>query len=182
MKQLYLFLTLTLLTLFAQAAFNEYSVFVPQASPKDTTTTSKTPSKTKISDTRKDKPDFLKKGLKVIITPFKPSVIKSKKGTTPPAKIDTPQEEESKILSDVKVFPNPIEDQLNLSFKVNKDTNVTIKIMDVLGNEITTLLSQKLMAGEQNSSFNVASRLSSGFYFLRFVVGDEVVVKRISVL
>ena len=54
--------------------------------------------------------------------------------------------------------------------------------MDVLGNEITTLLSQKLMAGEQNSSFNVASRLSSGFYFLRFVVGDEVVVKRISVL
>lgn len=90
--------------------------------------------------------------------------------------------ENDKLLSNVKVFPTQISDQVNLSFKLNKDSNVSIKIMDALGNEVTTLLSQRLSAGEQNSSFNVGSKLNQGFYFIRVVAGTETIVKRIEVL
>jgi hypothetical protein len=55
--------------------------------------------------------------------------------------------------------------------------------MDILGNEITTLLSQRLSAGEQSNSFPISSSLSSGYYFIRFMVaGGQPVIKRISVL
>ena len=54
--------------------------------------------------------------------------------------------------------------------------------MDVLGNEILTLLSEHISAGEQTNSFNIASKLSSGFYFVRIVAGSESVIKRISIL
>jgi hypothetical protein len=54
--------------------------------------------------------------------------------------------------------------------------------MDVLGNEISTLLSQRLQAGEQLNSFPIASSLNSGYYFIRVIVGNETIVKRISVL
>jgi len=90
--------------------------------------------------------------------------------------------ENDKLLSNVKVFPTQISDQVNLSFKLNKDSNVSIKIMDALGNEVTTLLSQRLSAGEQNSSFNVGNKLNQGFYFIRVVAGTETIVKRIEVL
>ena len=185
MKKLYVLAILTLLTLNAEIVFNGYSVYASATSLQKDSSSHRTSSKptVKISDTRINKPDFLKKGLSVHITPFKPIIVLANAGANKlTAKPDTQQEEEDKILSNVRVFPNPVEDELNLSFKVNKDSNLTIKIMDVLGNEITTLLSTKVMAGEQNSTFNVASILNSGFYFIRLVVDDEVVVKRISVL
>ncbi|QNL49436.1 T9SS type A sorting domain-containing protein [Olivibacter sp. SDN3] len=90
--------------------------------------------------------------------------------------------ESDKVLSNVKVFPNQISDQISLSFKLNKDSNVSIKIMDALGNEVSTLLSQRLSSGEQNNSFNVGGKLNQGFYFIRVVAGTETIVKRIEVL
>jgi hypothetical protein len=185
MKKLYLLAVFILLILNAGIAFNGSSMHAGKLIFKKDTVNQKAPSKSgvKISDTRINKPDFLKTGRIVHITPFKPLIIiANNNAENSIAKVDTPKEEEEKVLSNVKVFPNPVEDELNLSFKVNKDSNVTIKIMDVLGNEITTLLSQKVSAGEQSNTFNIASLLNSGFYFIRLVVGDEVVVKRISVL
>src|SRR5690606_14090911 len=48
--------------------------------------------------------------------------------------------EQVKTLSNVKIYPNPVSEQLNLSFRLSKETGVSIKIMDALGNEINTLL------------------------------------------
>ncbi|MFC6098712.1 T9SS type A sorting domain-containing protein [Olivibacter domesticus] len=90
--------------------------------------------------------------------------------------------ENEKLLSNVKVFPNQISDQINLSFKLNKDSNVSIKVMDALGNEVTTLLAQRLSAGEQTNSFTIGNKLNQGFYFIRVVAGTETIVKRIEVL
>src|SRR5690606_2943154 len=68
--------------------------------------------------------------------------------------------ENEKLLSNVKVFPTQVSDQVNLSFKLNKDSNVSIKVMDALGNEVTTLLSQRLNAGDQNNTFNIGNKLN----------------------
>jgi len=90
--------------------------------------------------------------------------------------------ESEKLLSNVKVFPTQVSDQVNLSFKLNKDSNVSIKVMDALGNEVTTLLSQRLTSGDQNNTFNIGNKLNQGFYFIRVVAGTETIVKRIEVL
>lgn len=135
---------------------------------------------TKITDTRLNRPAFLKNGVMVNFVPFKPGKDKLFSGS--PTSRNAKQGDGDKVLNNVKVYPNPVSDQLNLSYSINKDSNVTIKIMDVLGNEVTTLLTERLSAGDQANSFNIASRLPSGFYFIRVSVAGEIITKRISVL
>lgn len=96
------------------------------------------------------------------------------------------ESEDDKILNGVIIYPNPVpvSEQLNLTYKLNKDSNVTIKLMDVLGNEITTFLpSEHKSAGEWSNSFPIPSRLNSGMsYFIEVIAGKEIVVKRISII
>ncbi|GGG82641.1 hypothetical protein GCM10007415_14430 [Parapedobacter pyrenivorans] len=87
-----------------------------------------------------------------------------------------------KLLSSVKVFPNPIVDQISLSYRLGKQSSVSIKVMDALGNEVMTLLNQELDAGPQSHVFETSNKLTNGFYFIRVSAGTETVVKRISVL
>ncbi|MBK0381664.1 T9SS type A sorting domain-containing protein [Pedobacter sp. SD-b] len=88
----------------------------------------------------------------------------------------------TKPIDNVKIYPNPVSNQLNLSYSLNKPSVVTVKIMDVLGNEVAVLMSQKVEAGNQSNKFFIESKLNSGFYFLRIVAGSDSIIKRISVL
>lgn len=91
------------------------------------------------------------------------------------------EEEEEKAVSNVKVFFNPIAQQISVSLKVNKQNNATIKVMDALGNEVLSLMNGTLEVGNQNLNFDTNDKLTAGFYFVRVSVGTETVVKRISV-
>lgn len=161
---------LVILTLLVLSCGN---VFAFDIKPKISRDSSKVQSKPnlKITDTRKEKPASK---LKVNLVPFKPTSIKMANKT-----VNSPDE---KILSNVKVYPNPVSDQINVNYFVSREVNVTIKIMDFLGNEVSTLFSQRMIVGEQNSTFNISSKLNSGLYFIRFIAGNETVIKRISVL
>ena len=111
------------------------------------------------------------------LPPVKPGAISSVK--FPIAKAD------DKLLSDVEVYPNPIAatDQLNLKYVVSRNTNVSIKIMDILGNDIATVFQSRTVdIGEQKFSYSLNGKLSRGFYFVRIAAGTESVIKRISVL
>ncbi|TXI14655.1 MAG: T9SS type A sorting domain-containing protein [Pedobacter sp.] len=94
--------------------------------------------------------------------------------------------EDDKVLNNVVVYPNPvyISEQLNITYRISKDTNITIKLMDVLGNEIYTFLpAEHVTVGEWTNSFPIPSRLNSGMsYFVQIIAGKDVVVKRISVI
>ena len=105
----------------------------------------------------------------------------SKAGMAKP--VDVKPADDSKTLSNVSVFPNPVtNDQINLKYTITRNTNVTIKVMDVLGNNVLTLLSQRMEPGEQKFTYTLNKQLTSGFYFVRVVVGTESVIKRISIL
>jgi len=106
------------------------------------------------------------------LTPYNPLLSHSRSGNGKP----------DKILSVLRVYPNPIDDQINLILRLERESNISIKIMDLLGNEVVTLSNERLSAGEQTKTFTIPNRLNSGIYFLRFVAGSETVVKRISVL
>ena len=90
--------------------------------------------------------------------------------------------ESQKPIDNVKVYPNPVSDQLNLSYTLKKESLVTIKILDVLGNEVVTLFNQRQPAGAQNNKFTIDTKLNTGFYFVRIIAGSDSIVKRISVL
>ena len=89
---------------------------------------------------------------------------------------------QDKILTVSKVYPNPVDDQINVVLRLDRESTLSIKIMDLLGNEVITLCNERIPAGEQTKTFTIPNRLNSGIYFLRFVAGAETVVKRISVL
>ena len=140
----------------------------------------------KITDTRSNKPAYLKNGIKVNFTPFNPEkntlLISSKASGIPKSTGLGDKTQNDRILTNVKVYPNPITEYLNMSYTVSKDVNVTIRIMDILGNQITTLFSERLDAGAHTSSFSISSKITSGFYFIRVSAGNEIITKRISVL
>ncbi|WP_248284679.1 T9SS type A sorting domain-containing protein [Pedobacter fastidiosus] len=126
--------------------------------------------------------------IKANIQPYKPSYLSiggsgmfnTYSGTSKPATLSTAKD---KLLTIVKIYPNPVEDQLNIILSIGKDgTQTTIKIIDLLGNEVVTLSNERLNSGEQTKTFALPSRLNAGIYFLRVVAGSESQVKRISVL
>lgn len=92
-----------------------------------------------------------------------------------------PEEETEKLINNVKVFYNPVAEQITVSFKLSKQSVVTIKVMDALGNEVLNLMNGRLDGGMQNLSFEANGKLTTGFYFVRVTSGAETVVKRISV-
>ena len=177
----YLRILIVFIVLGISMPLNSYAYNSPQGIGADTL---KPQSKfsTKITDTRINKPSELKTSSLLNFIPFKPSKEKlfgtSKIMSEP--KAPAPND---KILNKVIVYPNPISDILNLSFSLSRDANVTIKIMDVLGNEMVTLFSERLSAEPTiNKQFPISSRINSGFYFIRVSVGTEIITKRISVL
>ena len=61
-------------------------------------------------------------------------------------------------------FPNPFNPSTTISWQIPESGLVTLKIYDVLGREVTTLVSEELSAGKHETVFD-ASRFSSGVYF-----------------
>jgi hypothetical protein len=140
---------------------------------------------TRIVVNKNDK-SYLRNGFKVPLPPLKANPAQptniNLSTVTASHSLFTKQLDGYKTLSNVQVYPNPITDQINLRYSVAKNSNVTIKIMDVLGNDVITLFSQRVDSGEQKVTFNISNKLSSGFYFVRLIVGTESVIKRISIL
>jgi len=115
-----------------------------------------------------------KNSLHLVLPPLRPAYISTTKVMV--AKPD------DKLLNNVQVYPNPVTDILNLKYELSRSSNVTVKIMDVLGNEVVTIFSQRLEPGEKNYTYSINNKLNRGFYFVRVVAGTESVIKRISVL
>lgn len=78
-------------------------------------------------------------------------------------------------------FPNPFNPSTVIGYQIPKSSDVTLKVYDLLGNEITTLVDEYKNAGNYSLDFN-ASELSSGIYFYTMVSGDFITSKKMLVL
>lgn len=63
-------------------------------------------------------------------------------------------------------FPNPFNPSTNISFSIPKSGLVTLKVYDMVGKEVATLVNESKPAGNYIVGFN-ASNLPSGAYFYR---------------
>ena len=61
-------------------------------------------------------------------------------------------------------YPNPFNPATQINFTVGKESNITIKVYDILGNEASVIVNKNLKQGQYKADFN-ASGLSSGVYF-----------------
>ena len=78
-------------------------------------------------------------------------------------------------------FPNPFNPSTVIRFQLSTTAAVTLKIFDVLGREIQTLIEQKLTAGDYRASWD-GTRFASGVYFCRLQAGDFVQTKKLLLL
>ena len=75
-------------------------------------------------------------------------------------------------------YPNPFNPTTNFEFRIAKFEMVTLKVFDVLGREISTLVNELRPAGTYMIRWN-ASSLPSGVYFYRLRAGDFVQTKKL---
>lgn len=78
-------------------------------------------------------------------------------------------------------YPNPFNPVTKLSYLLPKNIRVVLKIYDILGREVETLVDGPQEAGYKEVDFN-ASGLPSGVYFCRINAGNFASVKKMMVM
>ncbi len=78
-------------------------------------------------------------------------------------------------------YPNPLNPETNIRYSVPKGTQVTLKVFDVLGNEVATLVNEFKNAGEYNTKWQ-PSNVSSGVYFYELRTDDFVKTNKMILL
>lgn len=97
-----------------------------------------------------------------------------------PLSVPTGIQNTGSIAGDFKLsqnYPNPFNPATTISFDVKNNGMVTLKVYDILGNEMTTLVNEELSSGSYNVNFD-ASAYTSGVYFYELQSGSFRDVKK----
>ncbi len=78
-------------------------------------------------------------------------------------------------------YPNPFNPSTKINFAIPKSGMVSLKVYNILGKEVATLVNQNMNAGTYNYEFN-ASNLSSGIYFYKLDVNGFTSVKKMTLV
>lgn len=78
-------------------------------------------------------------------------------------------------------YPNPFNPTTKIKFEIPERSFVTIKVYDVLGNEVETLVNEEKLIGEYEVEFD-ATGLPSGFYFYQIKAANFVETKKMILL
>ena len=79
-------------------------------------------------------------------------------------------------------YPNPFNPSTKINYSLPVEGNVTLKIYDILGREVRTLINNEMKsAGQYTINFD-ASTLPSGVYLYRLQSGDFVQVKKMMLI
>ena len=73
-------------------------------------------------------------------------------------------------------YPNPFNPSTNIQYSISSTQFVTLKVYDVLGNEVATLVNEEKSAGSYEVKFNTealnTTSLPSGVYFYQLRAGN----------
>ncbi len=78
-------------------------------------------------------------------------------------------------------YPNPFNPTTTIKFYIPSDNQVSLKVYNVLGKEVATLINNYKTAGFYTADFN-ASKLSSGIYIYQIKAGSFTATKKMTLI
>lgn len=75
-------------------------------------------------------------------------------------------------------YPNPFNPSTTISYEIAKETNVSLKVYDAIGNEIATLVNETKAPGTYEVIFD-GSNLTNGVYFYKIDAGSFTATKKL---
>jgi len=78
-------------------------------------------------------------------------------------------------------YPNPFNPSTTIKFQILNSEFTTLKVYNILGKEVTTLVSNKLNQGNHTYQFD-GRNLASGIYYYQLIAGDYREVKKMILL
>ncbi|MDP4117547.1 MAG: T9SS type A sorting domain-containing protein, partial [Bacteroidota bacterium] len=78
-------------------------------------------------------------------------------------------------------FPNPFNPETTIRYNVSVETNVSLRVYDLLGREVETLFSGRQSSGNHEYKFE-GKNLSSGVYFYQLKAGNTVQTKKMMLI
>jgi hypothetical protein len=78
-------------------------------------------------------------------------------------------------------YPNPFNPSTKIEYTVPGTGFVSLKIFDLLGREVATLVNKEMNAGSYSAKFN-AAHLPSGIYFYKLTAGNNSIIKKMLLL
>jgi thiol-disulfide isomerase/thioredoxin len=79
------------------------------------------------------------------------------------------------------VFPNPVNDQLNVGFNLDATTTVTVNVYNTIGKLVSSRLIEAMAAGKQTIQISTAG-FENGMYMVELIAGENREVKRVTVV
>jgi len=74
-------------------------------------------------------------------------------------------------------YPNPFNPSTTLKYEIPKESYITLKVYDILGREVATLVNKQQKAGYYEIDWNAVNN-SSGIYFYKIQAGDFLETKK----
>ncbi len=80
-----------------------------------------------------------------------------------------------------KIYPNPATDNTVIDFSLLSKQTVDLKVLDVIGREVSTIVSGSLNTCDYKYNVNEQAKLAAGVYFIRLTVDNRVFTKKLIV-
>ncbi|MDR3609256.1 MAG: T9SS type A sorting domain-containing protein [Ignavibacteriaceae bacterium] len=78
-------------------------------------------------------------------------------------------------------YPNPFNPSTTITYQIPQNSFVSLKVYNILGNEVATLVNEQQLAGRYNFNFK-ANNLASGVYIYRLQAGSFISVRKLTLL
>ena len=79
-------------------------------------------------------------------------------------------------------YPNPFNPSTNIQFVLPEASVVSLKIFNILGEEIATLVNGRMGAGAHTIRFEASSSMSSGIYFYQLKAGSTTSTRKLTLI
>jgi len=81
--------------------------------------------------------------------------------------------------SNVSVYPNPVSDQLNVRLNLTESTILEVKLYDIQGKLVNTLLPKTPVSGAFSQTFPISNQLVPGVYFVKMTMGNNTTYRKV---
>ncbi|PCH67150.1 MAG: hypothetical protein COC01_06380 [Bacteroidetes bacterium] len=83
-------------------------------------------------------------------------------------------------ITNFKVYPNPTHNKIIIEYSLERDNRVEISIYDIIGKKLQNIVNKSQNKGDYYYTFDFKEfDFQAGNYFLKIVLANEVVVKKV---